>query len=243
MRDAIAGLNRFIVTPRVAKFRMFAWLKQPSAPDHQLIVFAREDDYFFGVLHSGMNERWSRRMGTQLREAESGCRYTPTTCFETFPFPPYSGGISKDVPKQGDFAGAPDDYDAKKARKLRDAVAAAAKKLVELRDQWLNPTTEDGSPMLDETQLKKRTLTNLYNQRPTWLENAHLDLDRAVLAAYGWPAEWAGALQPRRDDAGKITPTLGVVDAGVEQEVFRRLLDLNQRLSGVDASQASRADG
>jgi hypothetical protein len=32
-----------------------------------------------------------------------------------------------------------------------------------------------------------RTLTNLYNQRPTWLANAHDDLDRAVLAAYGWP--------------------------------------------------------
>ena len=35
-------------------------------------------------------------------------------------------------------------------------------------------------------ELKKRTLTNLYNQRPTWLELAHKKLDEAVLAAYGW---------------------------------------------------------
>ena len=34
---------------------------------------------------------------------------------------------------------------------------------------------------------KKRTLTNLYNQRPAWLENAHRTLDQAVFAAYGWP--------------------------------------------------------
>jgi hypothetical protein len=37
--------------------------------------------------------------------------------------------------------------------------------------------------------LKKRTLTNLYNERPTWLANAHRALDEAVAAAYGWPAD------------------------------------------------------
>ena len=51
------------------------------------LVFARDDDYFFGVLHSRIHELWALRMGTQLREAESGFRYTPTTTFETFPFP------------------------------------------------------------------------------------------------------------------------------------------------------------
>jgi len=39
------------------------------------------------------------------------------------------------------------------------------------------------------TELKRRTLTNLYNQRPAWLENAHQDLDAAVARAYGWPAD------------------------------------------------------
>jgi hypothetical protein len=34
-----------------------------------------------------------------------------------------------------------------------------------------------------------RTLTNLYNERPAWLDNAHRDLDAAVAAAYGWPAD------------------------------------------------------
>jgi hypothetical protein len=37
--------------------------------------------------------------------------------------------------------------------------------------------------------LKKRTLTNLYNERPTWLTNAHHELDAAVASAYGWPAD------------------------------------------------------
>ena len=50
----------------------------------------------------------------------------------------------------------------------------------ELRRNWLAP--EEAS----EAELKKRTLTNLYNARPTWLANAHAALDRDVFAAYGW---------------------------------------------------------
>ncbi len=58
-----------------------------------------------------------------------------------------------------------------------------AASLVKLRDAWLNP------PGASEADLKKRTLTNLYYQRPTWLDNAHRRLDEAVFAAYGWPAD------------------------------------------------------
>jgi len=55
-----------------------------------------------------------------------------------------------------------------------------------LRDAWLSPP---GAP---EAELIRRTLTKLYNQRPTWLDNAHKKLDAAVFAAYGWPADLTG---------------------------------------------------
>jgi hypothetical protein len=61
------------------------------------------------------------------------------------------------------------------------AVARAARELVAKRDAWLNP------PGAGEAELKKRTLTTLYNQRPAWLDLAHRALDRVVLDAYGWP--------------------------------------------------------
>ena len=62
-----------------------------------------------------------------------------------------------------------------------EAVAAAARELHQLRERWLDP------PDADAALLRQRTLTNLYNQRPTWLDRAHVRLDEAVHAAYGWP--------------------------------------------------------
>lgn len=87
LRRAIAHIPRFLVTTTVSKHRLFAWKEAPTLPDHQLIAFARSDDYFFGILHSRPHEVWARSQGTQVRERESGFRYTPTSCFETFPFP------------------------------------------------------------------------------------------------------------------------------------------------------------
>ena len=159
MRQALQGLDRFIVTPTTAKHRLFAWLSADVLPDHSLIVIANDDDYTFGVLHSHIHEAWSLNMGTQL---ETRPRYTPTTCFETFPFP--------------------EPTDAQ-----RGAIAAAAARLNELREGWLNPVDADGNRALNAKNLRQRTLTKLYNQPPTWLANAHDTLDQAVAAAYDWP--------------------------------------------------------
>jgi type II restriction/modification system DNA methylase subunit YeeA len=202
MRTRLLTRPRFIVTANVSKYRLFSWVESPTLPDHQLIVFARSDDYFFGILHSRFHELWARAQGTQVRERESGFRYTPTTCFETFPFP-------EPTPAQA------------------EAIGATAKRLDDLRNGWLNPPewtkTEvlefPGSasgpwaryvheadargigtvryprvvPRDDDCALKlaKRTLTALYNARPTWLDQAHRALDAAVAAAYGWPIDLA----------------------------------------------------
>jgi len=63
------------------------------------------------------------------------------------------------------------------------AIGDAAKKLDDLRNNWLNP---EGA---SDAELKKRTSTNLYNAKPIWLQNAHAALDRAVWSAYGWPED------------------------------------------------------
>ena len=114
LRDAVKGRKRYIVTPRVSKHRLFAWVSPETLPDAALVAIARDDDYTLGILHSRPHELWARAMGTQLREVESGFRYTPRSTFETFPFP------SSKKPEAA-------------------AIAAAAKELAELREGRLNP--------------------------------------------------------------------------------------------------------
>ena len=183
MREALCKKNRYIATPRVSKHRVFVWLTSEVLANDGTIVFARDDDYFFGVLHSRAHELWARGKGTQLREAESGFRYTPTSTFETFPFPWPPGQEPTADPKV-------------------QAIAEAARALVEKRGLWLNP---EGA---DPADLAKRTLTNLYNARPAWLDGLHRTLDRAVFAAYGWP------------------------DGLTEAEVLEHLLTLNGQRAG-----------
>jgi len=154
MRTALRDKRRYIATPGVSKHRLFVWVS-PEVPCNQgTLVFARDDDAFFGILHSRFHEVWARAQGTQLREAASGCRYTPTTSFETFPRPVET-----------------------------EAIAEAARDLVVKRDRWLNPEGASAA------ELRQRTLTKLYNARPTWLADCHARLDAAVAAAYGWPAD------------------------------------------------------
>ena len=194
MRRRIEPLERYIATTVVAKHRVFVWMPSIVLPDHALFVVTRDDDYTFGILHSKPHLLWSLRQGTFL---ENRPRYTPTTCFETFPFP-------RPTPNQ------------------REAISQAAKRLDELRSNWLNPSEMVRTEILEfpgslegpwrryvrdadtrgmgivrysrtvardsisAKQLNKRTLTNLYNESPAWLEHTHRKLNEAVLDAYGW---------------------------------------------------------
>ena len=190
MRKAIAKLCRYIATPRVAKHRVFVWLPPVVVPDCQLVVVAREDDTSLGILQSRFHEAWALRLGTSLGATP---RYTPSTTFETFPFP---DGLTPNLPAAS--------Y-AEEPRAM--AIAEAARALVEARNRWLNPadlveTVPEVVPGFPDRilprnaaaaqALKARTLTKLYNTRGTpegtWLDGLHQKLDEAVAAAYGWPA-------------------------------------------------------
>ncbi len=189
MWRALDGLPRYIATPWVSKHRVFEWRDVRICPDHKLIVVARDDGTTFGILHSRFHEIWSLRLGSWHGEGNDPS-YTPTMTFETFTFPE---GLSPDTPA-ADYA---DD-----SRAI--AIAKAARRLVKLRDRWLNPpewVEWMGEPVAGYpkrpvptaiaplNELGRRTLTSLYNERPQWLADAHAQLDAAVAAAYSWPAD------------------------------------------------------
>jgi type II restriction/modification system DNA methylase subunit YeeA len=170
MRRAIDKLERYIATVRVAKHRIFVWFDKATLCSNKLIVIARNDDYFFGLLHSRLHEVWSLANSSRHGDGSDGGRptYTPSTCFETFPFPWPPGREPSGDPRV-------------------QAIAQAAKELVEMRARGLSAGQTSEVSKTSEVSGPKRTLTNLYNARPTWLDLAHKKLDAAVCAAYGWP--------------------------------------------------------
>jgi type II restriction/modification system DNA methylase subunit YeeA len=193
----------------VAKHRLFVWAGSKVIPDSRVVAVARDDDMTFGILHSRFHEVWSLALGG-WHGVGNDPQYTPSLGFETFPFPE---GLTPNIPA-ADCASDP------RARKI----ATAAIRLNELRENWLNPADQvirvpevvPGYPDRilpkdDEATkvLKTRTLTNLYNQRPTWLQNAHAALNEAVAEAYGWGDDWR---------AGVLT----------DDEILARLFKLNQ---------------
>lgn len=207
MRAKIHAVDRYLVTPETAQYRIFVWLQLPILPDKNLIVIPRDDDTTFGILQCRFHELWALRKGSDLQDRP---RYTHTSVFATFPFPV---GLTPDV-RTADYADDP----------RAQAIATAASRLNEMRENWLNPPdlvervpeVVEGYPdrilPKDEAaarELKKRTLTNLYNARPAWLDHAHRALDEAVAEAYGWGDDYR---------AGLLT----------DDEILARLFRLNQ---------------
>ncbi len=149
LRTATASLDRFAASPRVGKRLLLTWCEAGWKPSDACVVFAVSDDYRFGVLSSRIHSVWVWKNSSTLK---GDLRYTPTTAFETFPFPP-----SPIVQEQ-------------------ERVAEATRLIVALRRTHC-----------DALQIG---LTKLYNLMDdggvTDLKAAHIELDWAVAAAYGW---------------------------------------------------------
>ncbi len=242
MRNALTDLDRFVCTPVVSKHRVFVWQAIDVLPSNLLVVLARDDDYFYGVLHSFVHEVWVLAKGTALEDRP---RYSASTTFETFPFPW--------PPSQEDTS-----------HPAHARISAAAKQLHEERHAWQHPDNPPKSsagsvstrprqvrgrqsmsghatttaatgpdepppiPMGGPRGVKDRTLTNLYNA---------LQVYRGQSAIKVKPA--AGDFAPRLDELHRELDE-AVCDAygweyailEDEEEILRRLLELNLARAG-----------
>ena len=160
MRRAMAGLHSFHCHAGRFQAQDLRLANAGDSLQSGNSCLSRADDFFFGILHSHFHEIWSLAQGTRL---ETRPRYTPTTCFETFPFPfrddlalPHPPLMEsqqddptgwkrtietrfltlREEPPPYHFGSAPREL---KPAAHRAAIAAAAKELNELREHWLNP--------------------------------------------------------------------------------------------------------
>lgn len=85
MRRAVTPLSRYIAATNTGKRIFFAWMDLWVCPSHMVNVFAFDDDYSMGILSTSIHHEWARAQSSTL---EDRIRYTPTSAFETFPWPP-----------------------------------------------------------------------------------------------------------------------------------------------------------
>ena len=237
MRNRTYNLPRVVGAPETPTHTVFAWIPKGVVADKNLVVIARQDDATFGLLCARPHLVWVRRYGGRFGDHPTARRYNSTRTFDPFPFP--AGLTPADTAHQrtetlDNGALIPADL-TPDIRAQAETIARAAHRLVTLRNTWLNPPEWTDrvpevvplgmtvSPYPDrivakpgfEKDVAKRTLTNLYNQRPAWLAQAHATLDMAVAAAYGW------------DDYSAAMP---------DEEILRRLLALNLERASHRAS-------
>ena len=126
-------------------------------PSNAAVAIAAEDDHTFGVLHARIHEVWALALGSALEDRP---RYTPSTCFETFPFP-------------------------QSTDEERRAVSVAAAHLNTVRQHLLDHDRGLTMTMLYNEVVGLRASRNP-SARAFALVLAHEALDAAVANAYGW---------------------------------------------------------
>lgn len=94
MREALTGLQRYIASNRIGKRILFTWQGPEVCPSDLAVVFALDDDFAMGVLCSRVHGDWVRAQSSTLRV---DIRYTPTSAFETFPWPMPSNDQRKEI--------------------------------------------------------------------------------------------------------------------------------------------------
>ena len=215
MREALAGLNRFVATPVTAKHRVFSFVRMSVLPDDALIAMATQDAGSLGVLGSRIHVSWALRMGSTLEDRP---RYLKTSCFEPFPFP----NLADHPTLATQIAATAEELDAHRKRQQ------AAHATLTLTDMY---------NVLDALRLGraltvKEKVTHT-NGLVSVLAELHDRLDALVLQAYGW-ADLAPALVGK--PGGTLPwPEKPAAQAEAEEELLLRLVALNAERAAEEA--------
>jgi hypothetical protein len=168
LRDALADLNRYIVTPNVSKHRFFQFLDTSILPDDKLISIALEDAYALGVLSSRIHEVWSLAAGGS-HGVGNDPSYNNSQCFDPFPFPTATDDQTATIRELGEQL----DQHRKARLDQHDDLTMTALYNVLTKERRGEDLDED------ERTIHEQGLVGV-------LKELHDELDAAVARAYGW---------------------------------------------------------
>ncbi len=205
MRRATAPLKRVLARSRVSEMHALAFLQKGWVYNEETVVFAFDDDYHFALLQSSIHEAWVWRNASSL---ESRNRYTPTDCFDTFPFPP-------EEYKTGDLISLLEKPAFSEAARIGAEYHEHRRQIMLSRNLGLTKTYN---------LFHDRNCIDADIQR---LRDLHVQMDRAILACYGWQN-----LDPQhgfyQNERGQVRFK---ISAETRRRVLQRLMELNLEMA------------
>jgi hypothetical protein len=208
LRRAIAHLKRVLVACIVTEYWPPVFVPNEYVFAHKIVVFAYDDCYHYALLQSTIHEVWARKYSSTL---ESRLNYSPTDCFDTFPFPPL-------------------EY-------KRMAIGEWRIETMPEAFQWAAIVGEEYHEHRRQIMLNRWIgLTKTYNlfHNPNCndpdivkLRELHAEMDKAILSCYGWDD-----IDPQHDFyQNERGQTRFTVSPQARREILERLLDLNDTLA------------
>jgi len=194
LREALDGLARYIATVETSKHRFFVFLDKTILPDNKLINIASDDANYLGVLSSRVHVAWALAAGSWLGVGNDSV-YVKGNCFEKFPFPDATDAQKARIRALGE------QLDAHRKRQQAQHPSLTLTELYNVME-----SVRAGQPLsAKEKAIHEQGLISL-------LAQLHADLDAAVFAAYGWPADLS------------------------DEEILQKLVDLNAERAGEEAA-------
>ncbi len=209
MKEALISLSRVLVRSRVSELHMIAFVPVDYVFGDALIVFAFDDDYHFALLQSALHETWLRKQASSLR---TDIRYTPTDCFDTFPFPPLEYQRAGEREK-GSVEAWPEVF--RRAARLGGEYHEHRRQVMLARELGLTKTYNFfHNPACQDADIQR-------------LRQLHAEMDNAILACYGWED-----LDLKHDFyQNERGQTRFMPSAQARREVMFRLMELNQKMA------------
>lgn len=192
----IEALERVLVTARVSKHRIFTFASLPAVASEATVAFPFDHFAAFALLQSVAHVEWVEKLQSTL---ETRGRYTPSDCFETFPFPASFDSLAA-IGKR---------YHAHRAACCQHFDEG----LTKIANRFHTSPPAESSPLIRE------------------LRDLHVELDRQVLATYGW-----SDLPLDHAFRGTGTDTRFTISDPIRQELLDRLLELNHQRHAVELS-------
>ena len=171
LRSALASLKRYVATCRTSRHRTFSFVAAGVVPNTEVVVVAMDRPDVLALLSSRVHVSWAMRVGGWLGVGNDS-RYNHLDCFGKFPFPSLSEAQTAELERLGERL-----EEHRKAR-LKEHPALT------LTDTYNVIEKLRAGDSLDEDEQRIRDMA-----LADTLLHIHDDIDRATLAAYGWPTE------------------------------------------------------